>query len=211
MRRTGEALRHVCWLGGSACAGKTAVARLLSERRGSALYSCDDHFEEHRKRASPERHPRFYHLMDLPVERLWSQPAEEQARDLLGFYADEFEMVLEDLAAMSGPVLAEGVGLLPDLLAAIPVDPRRAVWLLSSEAFRLRAYPQRGSYVEEMLSRYDDPERTFREWMRRDSLVADFIADGARRMGGTILSIEGSRSVEQMAEALIERFSLKES
>jgi hypothetical protein len=145
------------------------------------------------------------------VEQLWTQPAEEQAADLLGFYEDEFAMVLEDLAAIRGPVLAEGVGLLPHLLTSLPVELSHAAWLLSSEDFRRRTYPQRGSFVEEMLSRYDDPQRAFNEWMRRDSLIAGAIEDGARRMGGTILYIEGSRSVEQTAEALIDRFSLKGS
>jgi adenylate kinase family enzyme len=192
-------LAHVLWLGGSACAGKSSVARLLSARHGLALYSCDDHFEEHRSRASPERHPRFHRLMDRPVEELWSQPAEDQAADLLGFYEDEMDLVLEDLTAFPGPVLAEGVGLLPRLLDEVPVEPRRAVWLVSSEDFRLRAYPRRGGFVQEILARYRDPDRTFREWMRRDSLIAEAIAGEARRTAGTVIEIDGRQSIEEIS------------
>jgi 2-phosphoglycerate kinase len=201
-------LAHVLWLGGSACAGKSSVARLLSARHGLALYSCDDHFEEHRSRASPERHPRFHRLMDRPVEELWSQPAEEQASDILGFYQDEMEMVREDLSVLSGPVLAEGVGLLPRLLAETAVDPRQTVWLVSSEEFRLKTYRRRGPFVEEMLARCSDPERTFREWMRRDSLIAEAIVEEARRIGRAVIENDGRRSVGEVAAEVARRLGL---
>src|SRR5262245_29340911 len=116
-------LPHVYWLGGSACAGKTSVARLLAAAHGLALYSCDERFEEHRRRADPARHARFRRVADLAPEALFSGPAEVQAAELLGFYEDEMEMVFEDLAAIPGPVLAEGVGLLPAQIA----EPPRAV------------------------------------------------------------------------------------
>src|SRR4051794_31012591 len=44
-------LKHVFWLGGSSCAGKTSIARLLAAAHGLLVYSCDDAFEAHRRRA----------------------------------------------------------------------------------------------------------------------------------------------------------------
>lgn len=194
-----EALTHVYWLGGSACAGKTSVARLLAELHGLAVYSCDDHFEQHRRRANPERHPRFRRVAALAPEELWKAPAEVQAEDLLGFYEDEMEMVLEDLADIHGPVLAEGVGLLPQRISEVLADPSRAVWLIANDDFRLRVYPGRISFVEEMLARYEDPEAAFAEWMRRDYLVAQTIVQGVRRMGGAVVHVDGNRTVEETA------------
>ncbi len=201
-RLTRESLVHVYWLGGSACAGKTSVARLLAERHRLALYSCDDQFEEHRRRADPERHPRFCRVADLAPEELWTAPAEVQAEDLLGFYEDEMEMILEDLAGIHGPMLAEGVGLLPPRVSQVLADPSRAVWLIANDDFRRRAYPGRGGFVTEMLSSYGNPEAAFAEWMRRDSLVAEIIAEGARRIGGAVIHVDGSRTVEQTAAAV---------
>jgi hypothetical protein len=192
-------LPHVYWLGGSACAGKTSVARLLTAEHGLALYSCDDRFEEHRRRVDPERHQRFRRVADLAPEELWREPPEIQAKELLGFYEEEWEMVLEDLAAFPGPVLAEGAGLLPERIADVLVAPHRAVWLIATTDFRRRAYPGRGSFVAEMLARYDDPERTFAAWMRRDSIVADALLEGARRIGGAVLHVDGSRTIEETA------------
>src|SRR5947199_1254321 len=108
-RAGGPDLAHVLWLGGSACAGKTTAARTLAAEHGLALYSCDEHFEDHRRRASPERHPHFHRLMDLPPEELWTRPAARQARELLRFYEDELAMVVEDLREIRSPVIAEGV------------------------------------------------------------------------------------------------------
>jgi 2-phosphoglycerate kinase len=195
----------VFWLGGSACAGKTSVARLLAAEHGLTLYSCDDHFEEHRRRADPARHPHFHRLMDVPMEKLWAQQAEVQAEQLLAFYADEWEMVLEDLAAIDKPALVEGVGLLPE---RIP-EPHHALWLISTPEFRRRAYPARGTFVSDLLGRCTDPAAAFEQWMERDDRIARHLEDEARRRGLEVLTVDGTRSVEEMAGIVVERLGIR--
>lgn len=189
---------NVFWLGGSACAGKTSIARRLATEHGLTLYSCDDRFEEHRRRADPERHPHFHRLMDAPMEELWAQPAAVQAAELLRFYTDEIEMVLEDLGGLPGPVLAEGVGLLPERIAAVCPKPHRALWLISTPDFRRQVYPERGPFVEELLSRCADPEAAFSRWMARDDLIARYLEEEARRHGLGVLTVDGSQSLEEI-------------
>lgn len=174
-------LTQVLWIGGSAGSGKTILARGLAARRGLALYSCDDHFESHRQRADPRRHPRFRFLMDLPPERLFAPPAEARAEELLGFYRDEFELVIEDLGTLAGPVVAEGVGLLPELVAAVCPDPSRSLWRIATPGFRRRAYRRRGDLVRETLAGLPDP--AFEVWMERDDLIARHLEEEARRLG----------------------------
>jgi hypothetical protein len=180
-------LSHVSWIGGSACAGKTTLARRLAARHGLALYSCDDHFEAHHRRADPRRHPRFHSLMDLPPERLFAPPAAARAEELLGFYRDEWEMVLEDLRARPGPVvvptIVEGVGLLPDLVAAVCPDPGRSLWRIATPAFRRHVYAGRGDVVRETLKGLPNPEAAFEVWMDRDDLIARHLEEEARRLG----------------------------
>lgn len=180
--RAVDDLSQVSWIGGSACAGKTTLARRLAARHGLALYACDDHFEAHRRRADPLRHPRFHALMDLPPARLFAPPAEARAEELLGFYRDEWEMVLEDLRA-SAPTVIEGVGLLPDLVAAVCPDPHRSLWRIATPAFRRQVYGQRGDVVRETLKGVPDPEAAFEVWMERDDLIACYIEEEARRLG----------------------------
>ncbi len=176
-------LSRVFWIGGSSCAGKTTLARRLAARHGLAVYSCDSRFEDHRRRADPGRHPLFHNLMDVPPGRLFAPPAEARAEELLGFYRDEWEMVLEDLRALPGPAVAEGVGLLPDLVAAVCPDPRRSLWRIATPAFRRQVYAGRGDVVRETLAGLPDPGAAFEVWMERDDLIARHLEEEARRLG----------------------------
>lgn len=194
------------WLGGSACAGKTSIARLLAAEHGLTLYSCDDHFEEHRRRADPERHPHFHRLMDAPMEELWARPAAVQAAELLRFYQDELDMVLEDLQRLPDPVLVEGVGLLPERIAAVCPDPHRALWLISTPEFRRQAYLKRGPLVRKLLSRCSEPDEAFIRWMERDDRVAGRLTTGVRRSGLSVLKVNGRQTVEETARQVAERF-----
>ena len=197
-----EKLAHVRWLGGSACAGKSTAARTLAAAHGLTLYSCDDRFEEHRRRASPERHPGFHRLMDLTPEELWTRPVAAQVQDLLRFYEDELTMVVEDLRSLPGPVLAEGVGLLPALVAEVLAEPWRACWLIATPGFRRRQYPRRGPWLDDLLGRCPDPRQAFADWMARDDEIAAFLAAEAASRGLPIHTADGGGTEEETVAAL---------
>lgn len=203
-------LAHVYWIGGSACAGKTTVARALAARHDLALYCCDEHFPRHRERADPVRQPVFSRMMSLSPEELFSRDARVLAAELVDFYEEEFEMVVEDLLelAAGGDVLAEGAGLLPTLVAPALESPRRALWLVSTGELRRRLYPDRGPWVREVLARCPDPEPTFRRWMERDDLFAHAVGRAARRRGGRVIAVDGRRSLAETADEAGRRLGL---
>jgi shikimate kinase len=194
-------LPHVLWLGGSTCAGKTTVARLLAAEHGLRLYACDDAFEEHRRRARPERHPGFCRIMDLSGPELCALPVDQQVDGLTGFYQDQMEMIVEDLLQIpdGGPVLAEGSGLLPELVAPLLTDHGKALWMIATPEFRRRRYrerAQRGSWVREA------PEDVFRRWMERDDVLAARRSERASALGLAVLSVDGSLSIAETAGAV---------
>ncbi len=199
---------HVRWLGGSACAGKSSAARALAAEHGLTLYSCDEQFEAHRRRASRERHPHFCRLMDLPPEELWAPPLEDRVRDLLAFYEDEFSLVLEDLRELNGPVIAEGVGLLPARVAAVLADPRHACWLIATPDFRRRHYPRRAAMAE-LLGRSADPSSAFENWMARDDEVARRLEAEAAALALPILPVNGAVSEAETTAALARQLGLQ--
>lgn len=203
-------LDHVLWLGGSTCAGKTSVAKRLAAAHGLRVYHCDDAFEDHRRRADPDRHPGFCRIMDLTGPELWRRSAEEQAADLLAFYGDELEMILDDLRALPAdrPLLVEGTGLLPDRLAALGVGPGRSLFLISTGAFRRRLYPERGSWVREMLAETGDPAGTFARWMARDDALARLRAERAVSLGMQVVEVDGRRTIEETAADAARHFAL---
>jgi len=196
----------VLWLGGSACAGKTSAATALAKAHGLALYSCDEHFEEHRRRASPERHPHFHRLMDQAPEELWAPPVETQVRDLILFYEDEFAMVVEDLKRLPGPVIAEGVGLLPALVAKVLAEPHQACWLIATPEFRRRHYASRD--MATLLSRCLDPQRAYENWMARDDEIATYLESQARDRLLPRLVVDGGSTETETVAALAHLFRL---
>ncbi len=203
-------LRRVRWIGGSACAGKTTIAARLAAAHGLAIYHCDQHFERHRRRADPDRHPRFIRLADRPPEELWTPPAAEQANQLRGFYEEELEMVLEDLRPLAklGQVLVEGAGLLPARIAEATSRPRRAVWLVATSELRRRFYPRRGARVRQLLGQCRDPEDAYRRWMERDDRFAAWVAAQARRVGEPVLTVDDCRTLEETAAEVARRLDL---
>jgi hypothetical protein len=199
----------VVWLGGSACAGKSTSARALAATYGLTLYSCDEHFEAHRKRASPQRHPHFHRLMDLPQEALWTQPVATQIRDLLSFYEDELTLVFEDLLEIPGPVIAEGVGLLPARVAAVLSDSQRACWLIATPAFRRLRYPQRAEWLPDLLRRCPDPEQAFADWMARDDGIANHLEAEATARSLAVREVDGRISEQETVTALARQLGLR--
>lgn len=200
---------HVRWLGGGSCSGKSVVAERLAERHGLHLYRLDDVFDDHRRRAGGELES-FRALADTPPSRLLDPPAEEQARRLWSFYADEWSLVTEDLRTLSGPVLAEGAGWLPPLLHRAGVLGR-AVWLVATSPWRrrvMREDPVRRDAARTLLAGRADEQAAFERWLRRDQLFAERLARAAEGVGGRVLEVDGRRSVEATSRRVAEAVGL---
>lgn len=205
-------LSSVLWLGGSACAGKSSVARRLAERFGLRALHCDDLFADHSRRAGRERHRAFRRLADRSPEELFAAPVERQVAELGAFYEDEFELLLEDLLALGPgePVLVEGAGLLPARVAAIAPGPGSGLWLLADPGFRRRRYRERGAEVARTLAGCADPERLYSAWMERDDGWGAVLDGETARLGLPRLAVDGRRNLEEIAAAAAVSFGLTE-
>jgi hypothetical protein len=117
-------LRQALWIGGGQWAGKSTVARILAVRHGVTAY----HYDYHDARGHNDR--RIAHRLrlgqppaDPDPDTVWvrSRPEAMAAETLAGF-PTRFERALDDLRALvSGrPIIAEGWGLRPELVASIP-------------------------------------------------------------------------------------------
>lgn len=194
-------LDHVRWIGGSALAGKSTVARALAARSGWHFYSLDSAFEDHRRRDS-DKLRRFQALARRSAKELFAPPAPCQAKALWAFYEDEWELVKEDLAALTEPVLAEGAGWLPSLIQeAGALD--RAVWLIATPDRRRRVFradPVRRHEARRLFADEADPEAALQRWLGRDDLFAQRLADEAMALGAQVIEVDGSRSVEATVE-----------
>jgi 2-phosphoglycerate kinase len=204
-----EQLRHILWIGGSPCAGKSSIARLLAQQYNLQTYSCDDHYDAHLKRAT-SKHPLISNAAGKSWDEVWMRPVDILVTRELAFYREEFEMMIEDLLAMprSTPIIAEGAALLPECVSPLLLNPCHAIWIVPTEEFQLREYAQR-EWVENILSQCRDPQQAWQNWMGRDAGFARSVAEDAKARGLRVVEVDGSQSIEDHAKIVAARFGLE--
>jgi hypothetical protein len=185
-------LRSLWWVGGSPCAGKSTVARLLAARHGIEHFECDA--------GAAARRP----TDDLTTGERLARPPRWQADREVAFYRAQFGRLLSELPA--GPALVEGADLLPSGLHELGVPPTRAVWLVPTPDFQRRTYATR-DWVAPYLSECADPAAAFESWMRRDVLFADHVR--ATAAGYRVIVVDGSRTIAETAEIIEDHLSLR--
>jgi hypothetical protein len=197
------------WIGGSPCAGKSSVAARLATRHGLLHVECDLGAEQRVARMAGRRLAAYEELTALGTCARLARPPEWQAERELAFYREQFPFLLEELGALPAgrPAVVEGADLLPDLLEGIGVPMDRAVWMVPTPAFQLRHYATR-EWVPAYLQDCADPERAFRNWMRRDVLFAEHVRELAGSVGGQVLVVDGVESLEEAVGLVERRFGL---
>jgi 2-phosphoglycerate kinase len=205
-------LNHILWIGGSPCAGKSSITRILTQQYNLQTYHCDDAYDTHLKRAAPDKHPLMSNAVGMTWDQVWMRPVDILVTRELAFYREEFELVIEDLLTMprSAPIIAEGASLLPECVAPLLSSHNHAIWIVPTEEFQLREYAQR-DWVETILSQCRDPHQAWQNWMGRDAGFARAVAEDARARGMCVIEVDGSQSIEEHAKMVAAHFGLEPS
>jgi hypothetical protein len=205
--RAGAGLQHVRWIGGGSGAGKSTVARQLSEDHGLRLYQTEP-FSQYAGRADPGATPLLREFMAMDMDERWvNRSPEVMLETFHGFQGEGFDLVLDDLLALppDPPVLAEGFSLLPRLVAPLLCRPRQAVWLLPTPEFRRAAFESRGS-TWTIPNKASDPQRALDNLLARDQLFTEQLRAQARAFRLQTVEVDGSldlgESVARVGEAL---------
>ena len=202
-------LRGALWIGGGQWAGKSTVARILALRYGLTAYHYDYHDARGHEDRRIARRVRLAEPTNGPdPEEAWVNTTPEQmAADTLAGFPVRFEWALDDLRALvSGrPVIAEGWGLRPELVAPIIDSPARMVVMVATPEFRLRQARElpRAAAIGHFVS---DPDRAQRNRLVRDQLVADDAVRTARRLGMQVIEVDGSCNADAVADLVAARF-----
>ncbi|WP_168220602.1 hypothetical protein [Streptomyces sp. RFCAC02] len=203
-------LRRALWIGGGQWAGKTTVAHLLAERHGVTAY----HYDWHDARGHDDRRIARRVRLGEPAagpdpETMWVRtgPAEMAADALAGFPL-RFAWALDDLRALDSghPVIAEGWGLRPDLVAPIIDSPRRMIVMVPTDGFRrrqVRELPRAAS----LGHRVSDPARAQANRLARDRLVADDAVRTARHHGIHVIEVDGTHGAAEVADMVAGHFA----
>lgn len=198
-------LSNALWIGGAQWAGKSTVARILAVRHGITTY----HHDYHDARAHNDRRIARGEPLPASPDDLWVHPTPEDmaARTLAGFPV-RFEWALDDLRALvSGrPILAEGWGLRPELVAPLIDSPRRMVVMVPTPEFRahqVRALPRAGALGVQV----SDPVRAQQNRLERDRLVAEDAVLRALELGIRVIEVDGVADAETVAGIVSDHFS----
>lgn len=141
-------------------------------------------------------------------ERWVLRTPETMARVQLTEFTERFELVLDDLAGLAAPrVVAEGFGLLPELVAPVLTDRRQAIFLLPTPAARERNYALRGWAGIDGTS---DHERASRNKLDRDALLTEHVRRTASELSLAIVELDGSEPLEDVIAGVERLFGLTE-
>jgi hypothetical protein len=203
-------LDHVRWVGGGSGSGKTTVTRPLAERFGIGFYSTDTTISDHSERLEATGAPLLDRFRRMSMDERWTQldPVTMYAT-IPWFHGEGFELIIEDLQKMptDHPVLVEGFRLLPHLVQPYVSNPSHGVWLVPAAGFRQAAFKQRPQ-PDAFWMRTTNPDRALSNLLERDRIFSDKIAGDAARNGFEVLYVDGTRTVDRMANELASRFGL---
>lgn len=190
------------FIGGSPCAGKSTVSGLLSRHTGWKVHHCDDTIQDHLKRAHPQRHPVMFAMSRMTWEEMFMRDPLFQVHQEFLYYEEEFSLFLEDLKVYGkAPLIAEGTGLLPKMVAHLGVPPKQAVFLIPTPRFQLRHYARR-PYPKILLRECNDPRAAYKRWMKRDMLFADRVEQEAREEGYPVIRVDLGQKVPLLYNAV---------
>jgi len=205
-----EQLRHVYWIGGGSCAGKSTIARRLAAEHGLQLYATDDAMTDHARRSTPGDCPLLHEFMVMDMDQRWVNRSPKDMLETFHWFSGEgFSMIIEDLLRLPGEtgVIVEGFRLLPHLVKPLLLVRDQAVWLLPTREFRQVVVADRGGPQWGFIGKTSDPERALRNLLERDAMFTDRLYQEARRLGLNTLAVD-STTINELAGRVAAGFGL---
>ena len=195
-------LHAALWIGGAQWAGKSTVSNILAARHGLTAYHYDYHDARgHLERQAARRARAGSPYAEYPGPDWAGSTPGALAEECLAIFDDRIEFVFDDLRALVSPrpVLAEGFGLRPEVLAPMLDVPDRMIVMVPTEEFRqhqIRTLPRASALKVDV----GDPVLAQAKRVERDRLLAEHAVRAAREHGVHVLEIDGSRDAEAVAD-----------
>jgi hypothetical protein len=204
-------LASALWITGGQWSGKSTVARILARRHGVTAYHYDYHDARgHEDRRIADRVRRGEQPDGSAPDAVWvDRTPEEMAAATLAGFPQRFAWALDDLRCLvSGrPVVAEGWGLRPELVAPIVRSTEQVVVMVPTEGFRRHQLSTLGRAAAPPGG-VRDPARAQRNRVERDRLVAADAVRSANALGIRVIEVDGSVPAEGVADLVANHFGL---
>jgi hypothetical protein len=205
-------LEQVYWIGGPPDAGKTTLARALASKHNLALYEFDrSDLRHHRTLADVD--PEVASFLAASLDERWVRPeVDELVQRALQSFESRFPLVLADLEDLAGGapsgVIAEGFGLLPELVAPLlGAQTYRAVWLMPATEFKTASMRRRDK--PSFRHQTSDPERARRNLLARDARLGAVIATQAAAASLAVIHVDGDMDSGRLIDMVDRSFKLQ--
>jgi adenylate kinase family enzyme len=200
---------NVYWIGGAPDTGKSTVANIIAERHNAEVYHYDrTDLQHHEELAKTD--PEVRRFLDASMDERWldARP-DELAHRALKSFRDRFPLVIQDLAPMLSerPIIVEGFGFLPSLLQPLLPSADHAAFVIPSSKFKHESMLRRGK--PSFANQTRDAERTRRNLIDRDEILARQYQAEAERGSYLLITIDGAELPEQIVHQLEHHFKLK--
>lgn len=206
-----EQLKHVYWIGGGSCAGKSTIALRIAAKHGLHVYATDDVMADHTRRSTYEDSPLLHRFMAMDMDERWVNRSPKTMLETFHWFKGEsFNMIIEDLLSLPrGPdVIVEGFRLLPHLVKPLLSIPIHAVWLLPTPAFRQAAVESRSTSALGFLAKTTAPERALRNLLERDRMFTDLLREETARLEVPTIEVDATMTEDDLTKRVMEVFGL---
>ena len=204
-----DALAHVLWIGGGPQVGKTTLSRLLAGKYDLRIYNLDWHDTHDERRRGGGRRGAFARLS---MDDRWGSPQPDALVERsIAIWTELFAFTLEHLlahATNSRPVVAEGPGALPWLVAPVIRSTRQAIFLVPSAAWRERVAERRygPGQRERFGAELRDRERALANIRDRDAVIDGRVTKSCDELGLKCEPIDGSLDLDASLALIEEHF-----
>ena len=207
-----QQLRHVYWIGGGSCAGKSTIARSIAAEHRLQLYATDDVMADHARRSStPDDCPLLHEFMAMDMDQRWVNRSPKDMLETFHWFRGEgFSLIIEDILRLpSEPgIIIEGFRLLPQLVKPFLSVRSHAVWLLPTPEFRQAVVDSRGGPHWGFMGKTSNPERALRNLLERDAMFTNHLREQAQRLGLNTIAVDSTMTIDELAGRVAEALGL---
>lgn len=202
-------MKNIYYLGGSPCCGKSTIAEKLSHQYGFQYYKVDDFLDEFISKGGDDGDEWLKHVSTMTLDQLWLRDPYILNKEELVTYEKLFPYYISALEKLNNdtPIITEGAAFLPSLVNQLGIDKMHYICIVPSKEFQLLYYKKR-LWVNDYLSSCSNKEKAFSNWMERDALFALSTLEQAEKAGYKTLVVDGTKSVEDNYNFVVEAFGL---
>lgn len=204
-----EQLKHVYWLNGGCCAGKTTMTKKFVQELG--FQTLEDNVLKYRPFTSPDEYPALqYPHPGLDWDQWFNKPNDEHCKWLFRHVDEMMEFFVTDLLKMSAdtPVIID-LGIMPErVLPFIPKERMICLYTLDEEIERLYFYREDHKMILDVINLTANPAESIRNGNRNMIKFSRQIRTACLKHGIKTLERTNNLSVEEQFRFVREHFGL---